>query len=64
MAVLKENRTVWIALSQRLESVLGFRAEEFYAEPAMYRGLAVERTRALTDQYAARSVSIKQELGG
>jgi adenylosuccinate lyase len=53
---------LWMTLSKRLKDITGLDAEEFYGNPALYRGKTVEKTLALTKQYTARLRETRSRL--
>ena len=64
MDVLREDRETWNTISERLEGVLGASAEEFYADPSMYRGLAARRALELAEKYSGLRGSLEMKNGG
>ena len=61
--VLKEeNPEAWAVLSTRLTGVLGVSAEEFYADPAAYSGIASKRALDLAGKYETAALRIREGL--
>jgi adenylosuccinate lyase len=59
---LRNERELWERISRQLESVRGLDAEEFFARPATYRGLAAERALAIGRRYGEEMEALKERL--
>ena len=59
---LRNERELWERISRQLESVRGLDAEEFFANPATYRGLAAERALAIGRRYGEEMKALKERL--
>ena len=59
---LKRNAEAWSTISQRLKSIAGLDAEEFFSEPWRYRGRAVERAKSVANRYRESMIIIREEL--
>ncbi len=59
---LKSDSKVWGMISERLKATAGMDAGEFFSNPAMYRGKAVEKTLMLADKYKSVIKDIRGKL--
>jgi len=58
--VLREDEPdLWGILSSALEAMLGRKAEDFFDNPAEYRGLAASKARAIAKRYAGISIKVR-----
>ncbi len=57
-----EHPREWEAISNRLNAVLRVSAEDFYADPKSYSGLASKRARDIASKYQSISKTIREEL--
>jgi len=48
---LKEEPKVWTAVQAQLKRVTGLDADDFFSNPALYRGMTAEKTRKITARY-------------
>ena len=62
LAELRANAGVWHLISAQLEKTLGVDAEEFFSNPAHYRGKAAERTEAIGSTYGRMVRTLREEL--
>ncbi len=62
LAELRANAGVWHLISAQLEKTLGVDAEEFFSNPAHYRGKAAERTEAIGSVYERLVRNLREEL--
>ena len=62
LAEIKADAPVWHLISAQLEKTLGIDPEEFFSNPALYRGRAAEKAVAIADRYAGVIASIREEL--
>ena len=51
LAKLQENADTWQQIDAQLQQVMGIGAEEFFSNPARYRGRTAEKTGAITERY-------------
>ena len=59
---LKKDAAAWQGLNDQLGRTVGLTAEEFFANPGLYRGIAAEKTVTLSDRYEKIMKEIKEEL--
>lgn len=59
---LKENPESWRAIDEQLQRTTGIRAEDFFANPAFYRGKTVEKTLSLVLKYRQQLQEVKDQL--
>jgi adenylosuccinate lyase len=57
--VLEEDPRLWEKIEHRLSLTLGVSAEDFFSDPASYRGKTVERTRKITTDYRKRIAKLQ-----
>jgi adenylosuccinate lyase len=66
--VLEEDPRLWEKIEHRLSLTLGVSAEDFFSDPASYRGKTVERTRGIAADYRKRIDELqalcREELDG
>ncbi len=62
LAEMKADAPVWHLISAQMEKTLGVDPEEFFSNPALYRGKAVEKATAIAERYAGVIASIREEL--
>lgn len=62
LAELRANAGVWHLISAQLEKTLGVDPEEFFSNPALYRGKAVERTAAIGAAHQRLIEKIREEI--
>ena len=62
MEELKKDEAVWKNLEDQLNRTVHLSAEDFFANPALYRGIAVEKTKTLAEKYAGIMKIIKEAL--
>jgi adenylosuccinate lyase len=62
--VLRQDSAVWSTLTQQLSVTQGADAGRFFDDPANYRGVAAERSRALARKYMEICALSRKELGG
>ena len=60
--VLRQDTALWDTLARQLAQTRGLDALAFFSDPANYRGVAVERARAIADTYGAAMRRIHGEL--
>jgi adenylosuccinate lyase len=60
--VLRDDAVLWEALARQLALTRGLDARAFFSDPAGYRGIAVERARAIADEHAAAMARLRGEL--
>ncbi len=58
--VLKEDKAVWSKLQSGLASIGGLPPEQFFADPANYRGKAADKSRALAKKWQAEVVNLEK----
>ena len=61
--VLREDQAVWGNLASGLQKIGGLPPEEFFADPANYRGKAAEKSRALASRWQAAMAELQNCLG-
>jgi adenylosuccinate lyase len=61
--VLRQDAMLWDALTRQLASTRGLDAGAFFSDPANYRGMAVERTRAIADTHELAMKRLRKDLG-
>ncbi len=59
---LRADAAVWRQISAQLERTLGIDPEEFFSNPALYRGKAAEKARSLADRYSKVVGEIREAL--
>lgn len=59
---LKSDDKVWSMIEERLKATAGTDAEEFFSNPAMYRGKAPEKARRLAGKYKKVVKEIREKL--
>ena len=59
---LKTDDEIWSALSDQLKKTVGISADDFFSKPELYRGIAVEKTRRLTEKFKIMSENIKEVI--
>ncbi|MBI9104083.1 MAG: adenylosuccinate lyase [Spirochaetales bacterium] len=59
---LHKDDKIWKNLNDQLGKTIGVTAEAFFKNPELYRGLAVERTNKLVDEYGKLVDEIKEAL--
>lgn len=59
---LKKDAVAWKGLNDQLGRTVGLTAEEFFANPALYRGIAAEKTKTLAEKYAGVIKTVKEAL--
>lgn len=62
VAELRAEAAVWHLISAQLEKTLGVDAEEFFSNPALYRGRAVERTRTIAENNRRLIQTIREKI--
>ncbi len=62
LSEIKTDAPIWHLISAQLEKTLGVDPEEFFSNPALYRGRAAEKAIAIADRYAGIIASIREEL--
>jgi hypothetical protein len=60
--VLRQDAMLWDALSRQLGHASGLDARAFFSDPANYRGIAVERARAIADHHDAAMQRLSRGL--
>ena len=63
-SIEKVNNKAWNSLSGKFREVTGKNADDFYGNPALYRGLASERAKELAGKYSQLSESIRNKING
>ena len=61
LSELKANAGVWHLISSQLEKITGADAEEFFSNPALYRGMAAEKATLLAGRYAQIVARLREE---
>ena len=60
--VLRQDTVLWDTLARQLAKTRGLDALAFFSDPANYRGIAVERARAIADTYHTAMQRLRKEL--
>jgi adenylosuccinate lyase len=61
---LRGDAAIWGRLQDQLMSARGVSAEQFFSDPANYRGRAAEQAREVAARYEAVTAQIRRELAG
>jgi adenylosuccinate lyase len=59
----RRRKDVWARLDASMKRVGLPPAEEFFADPTRYRGIASRKARAIAEKYRAEMVALMEELG-
>ena len=59
---LRKDGTAWKNLEAQLNRTVGLSAEDFFDNPVLYRGIAVAKTKKLTERYTGSMKRIKKVL--
>ena len=59
---LREDPALWQVVGSQLRQVRGLEAEEFFSNPALYRGQSAEKTLMITERYRKLCRELKAEL--
>jgi adenylosuccinate lyase len=57
--ILKQDASLWDHLGRELQRTRGMTAQQFFSQPALYRGLAPERARAIADRWDAATRALR-----
>ena len=60
--VLQKNQAVWEVLQKGIRETLDIDAANFYSNPALYRGLSVQKARRLADKYGSISRKLRERI--
>jgi adenylosuccinate lyase len=60
--LLKQRGESWAAIDTFLRKAKGMSAEQFFAAPGNYRGLAAEKARGIAEKYTAEMKSLSAAL--
>jgi adenylosuccinate lyase len=60
--VLRQDAMLWDVLARQLAHTRGLDATAFFSDPANYRGIAVERARAIADTHEPAMQRLRKEL--
>jgi len=60
--VLRQDAMLWDTLARQLAQVRGLDATAFFSDPANYRGIAVERARAIADAHGLAMRKLREDL--
>ena len=58
-----EEKDSWERISKQLTEVTGLSAEDFYSDPALYRGKTAEKARTLCQKYSESIKAIRSKIG-
>jgi len=59
---LRADAGAWHLISAQLNKITGWDAEEFFSNPALYRGKAAERAVALADRYSDIVATMRKDI--
>lgn len=59
---IRADAPVWHLVSAQLEKAVGGDAEEFFSNPALYRGKAIEKAQRIAERYSGIVAKLREDL--